>query len=254
MPIRKFEKITTYGQAFGLIHVSITGRAMAIVKNMEKQGHNEKSISFAIWKSKDKLCDFRNDPRFESIFINEIRKWSWPNGDPRWKEFHKKKEEEQKAIELQKIEEKKRDQEYAYARRYPGFIYFIQGESGGSVKIGYATDITKRIKSLQTGFPETLIIVKSFPGNMKDEEAIHSEFGEFHLRGEWFKPEVLESAELVVDKVQKERPKSCVRCNGKFMAIRRGGEVVGYACLECGEIDNPEKEKAEREAIRFFNK
>jgi hypothetical protein len=233
MPIRR-EKITTYSQAFGLIHVSMTGKAMILVKDMERQGHSEKSICFAIWKSKDKLCDFRNDSRFESIFINEIRKWSWPNGDPRWKEFHKKKEEEQKAVELDKIEEQKRAQEYAYAKRYPGFIYFIQGESGGAVKIGYATDISKRIKTLQTGFPETLIIVKSFPGNMKDEEDIHTEFNGHHLRGEWFNAEVLESAVMVVDVIQKERPKVCTECGGTLIAIRNGMGVIGHACIVCG--------------------
>lgn len=234
MPIRR-EKITTYEQAFALIHVSMTGKAMFIVKDLEKQGHNEKSISFAIWKSSEKLCGFRNDPRFESIFVNEIRKWSWPTGDPRWKEFHKKKDEEQKAIELDKIEKKRRDQEQSYKKRYPGFIYFIQGESGGSVKIGYASDITKRIKTLQTGFPETLIIVKSFPGNIDDEGNIHQEFKDFRIRGEWFEPMVLERADMIVSKIQKDKPFSCKKCGGgELMNIFDGIGLVGRACIKCG--------------------
>lgn len=235
MPVR----IETYYEAFTLIGVAYNDKAKAFVQGLEKEGHKEKSVCFAIWKTQDKIIQFKTDSRFWSILKNEILKYSWPTGDIRWNEYWKKKHEEEKAKELEKIENKKRRQTEAYRLRYPGFIYFIQGESGGSVKIGYATDIEKRIKTLQTGFPETLVILKTYPGDTSDEAGIHEEFKEFRLRGEWFKPDVLELADTTVEKVQKkDKPKNCKRCGGSLIAIKQGeyGSIIGIACSKCGYL------------------
>jgi len=237
MPVRG--KVETYAHALSLIGLPLDGKIKTIIQGLETEGHTEKSICYSIWKGQDKLNQYRNHPKFWSILKNEILKYSWPKGDPRWDEYWKKKREEEKAKELEKAERAKRAQAEDYSRRYPGFIYFVQGESGGSVKIGYATDIEKRIKSLQTGFPETLVILKSFPGDTTDEASIHEEFKEYRLRGEWFKPDVLELADMTAEKVRKRtKPKICKRCGGSLIAIKQGeyGEVVGVACTKCGYL------------------
>lgn len=184
MPVR----IEKYEQAFDLISVSLSEKARFIIGRLEKDGHSEKSICFSVWKSQKKLIQFKRDSRFWAIFMNEVKKWSWPKGDLRWKDYWKRKEEEKKAAAIAKEAEKKRVQEMAYKKRYPGFVYFIQGESGGPIKIGYTQDIKSRLTSLQTGCPETLKLLLAIPGKIADEQKIHAELDPYRMRGEWFSP------------------------------------------------------------------
>ncbi len=189
-----YRKITTYQEAFSLIGVEINKKVKLIIKDMEKEGHNEKSISFSIWRSREKLRAFKNDSRFYNILKNEIRKWSWPKGDPRWEEYWNRKNEEKKAelirkeIEEQEIYEGDNLHEKS-KKKFKGFVYFIQGQCGGAIKIGYSVYPEKRLKELQTGYPDTLKILLMIPGDEKTETVLHRQFKEFKLRGEWFKPD-----------------------------------------------------------------
>jgi hypothetical protein len=195
-------RITTYQQAFdGVLGIPFDEKLQRFVKELEKEGHTEKSICFTIWKKQDKLRAFKRDSRFMSILKNEINKWSWKKNDPRWKEYWAKKEEEKRAetlraeLEKIKIEESLTDEILANAnrkrgRRKPsGFIYFIQGQCGGAIKIGYSKKPELRLKELQTGYPDTLRILLMVPGNETDEAAFHTMFADFRLKGEWFKPD-----------------------------------------------------------------
>jgi hypothetical protein len=186
-------KITRYDQAFDLICVPYpTEKARSVISMLEREGHSEKSICFSVWKGQENLCKLRRDSRFWGAFINTVRKWSWPRDDPRWDNYWKRKREEERAQQeeerLRKIEMEKEARETAYRERYPGFVYFIRGESGGPIKIGYTTDITKRLNTLQTGYPDTLKLLALVPGSTKDELILHEEFTEYRMRGEWFKP------------------------------------------------------------------
>lgn len=67
-------RITNYEDAFDLISISYNDKAKYYINQLEHEGYKEKNICFAIWKSQDKLLQFRNDSRFWSIFINEIIK------------------------------------------------------------------------------------------------------------------------------------------------------------------------------------
>jgi hypothetical protein len=193
MPVR----ITKYEQAFELIRVPLNDKAIGILARLEKEGHTEKSICFAVWKEEEKLYQYRRDERFWGIFINSVRKWSWPKGDPRWDEYWKKKNEEKRAKKIQ--DEIRRQQELkrqANGKRFPGYIYFVQGENGGPIKIGYTKDIAERIRALQTGYPDTLKLLLAIPGNVAKEQLLHLEFKEYRLHGEWFKP-----VKKVLDKI-----------------------------------------------------
>lgn len=84
-----------------------------------------------------------------------------------------------------------------------GFVYFVQ--SGDSVKIGYAKDVNKRIKSLQTGNQEKLLLIGYIVGDLKKESEIHGMFDDYRLTGEWFKysdeiREYIDSLELLSGK------------------------------------------------------
>lgn len=61
------------------------------IKKLESEGHTQKGISYAIYKQQDKLSMYKNDPRFLGILRNEINKYSWKKGDPRWNEYWKNK-------------------------------------------------------------------------------------------------------------------------------------------------------------------
>lgn len=199
-------RIETYKQAFELIEVAINPKIEQILKQLESEGRSEKSISFAIWKSQDKLKRYKKDVRFISILINEIKRWSWASSDPRWNDYNKRKAEEQKAEKLEQEKRRMKQLNSEYKKLYPGFIYFIQGQSGGPIKIGYAENVKNRIKTLQTGYFETLIILATYPGGVTQEKQLHERFNHIRLRGEWFKPEP-ELLELI-DKVNKSNKPS----------------------------------------------
>lgn len=68
------------------------------------------------------------------------------------------------------------------------WIYFIQGVSGGAVKIGVANDPKKRLADLQRTSPIQLRIVAARPGDIFQERELHERFAEHRLHGEWFEP------------------------------------------------------------------
>lgn len=66
-------------------------------------------------------------------------------------------------------------------------IYFIQNETTKAIKIGYSTDVQKRLAQLQTAVAEKLILIGQITGEIEHERALHDRFREHHLRGEWFR-------------------------------------------------------------------
>lgn len=72
------------------------------------------------------------------------------------------------------------------------FIYFILNEDSCAVKIGYAKNLEKRMKALQTASPAELRLMKSVQveSDKKAQElelSLHKQFDAFRLSGEWFK-------------------------------------------------------------------
>ena len=197
-------RITNFNQAFSIIGKPMDDKAKSVIKMLLREGHSEKSICFSVWKGQENLRKLRHDSRFWGAFVNTVRKWSWPKDDPRWDNYWKRKKEEEKAKleeeRLRKEMKEKEAQEYAYRERHPGFIYFIQAESGGPIKIGYTKDIKARLSSIQTGHPDTLILLGAFPGNPNDEHNLHKEFKTYHVRGEWFHP-----VERLIEKIKSYR-------------------------------------------------
>ncbi|PID03615.1 hypothetical protein CSV67_02950 [Sporosarcina sp. P2] len=66
------------------------------------------------------------------------------------------------------------------------YVYFVQAEIGGPIKIGSASNVSKRIKALQTGNPEKLRVLHTTTGGKRLEFHLHRKFTEHHKFGEWF--------------------------------------------------------------------
>lgn len=81
-----------------------------------------------------------------------------------------------------------------------GFVYFAEAE--GSIKIGWSSDVARRLEELQTGNPRKIRLLGAFPGTMHDEAALHRKFGHLRLEGEWFRGE----SELRSFVASQERP------------------------------------------------
>jgi len=190
----KYQKITTYYQAFEVVlDIRLNAEIYNFLRRLEAEGHTEKSIAYSIWRSQEKLIRFKGDSRFFGILKNEILKYSWAKGDPRWDAYWKKRNEEEKAKKI--TDELKKNNIPKFTGRLPkdstpkGYIYFVQGEFGGGIKIGYSKAPESRLKQLQTSYPDTLKILVLVPGSNKLEKDYHKEFENIKLNGEWFKPE-----------------------------------------------------------------
>ena len=70
-------------------------------------------------------------------------------------------------------------------------VYFIQAE-GGQIKIGRSDCPTIRLKTLETGSPVQLKLLKQISCDRKEskilEDKLHLKFKDCRLHGEWFHP------------------------------------------------------------------
>tara|TARA_B100000131_G_C18023053_1_gene575364 strand:+ start:493 stop:786 length:294 start_codon:yes stop_codon:yes gene_type:complete len=66
------------------------------------------------------------------------------------------------------------------------FLYIIQSDLTGMIKIGRSKDPVKRLKQLQTGNPNELKLIASFKDQGWKEKIIHESLKSFRLKGEWF--------------------------------------------------------------------
>lgn len=67
-------------------------------------------------------------------------------------------------------------------------IYFIRAGSHGPVKIGYSLDPNRRLRDLQTSSASDLRLLAIMAGERTHKRAIHSQFREYRMKGEWFAP------------------------------------------------------------------
>lgn len=63
-------------------------------------------------------------------------------------------------------------------------VYFIR--RGAFLKIGIASNVSKRLSSLQTGQPDKMELLGTIPGGRDVEQKLHARFVSLHHRGEWF--------------------------------------------------------------------
>jgi len=71
---------------------------------------------------------------------------------------------------------------------FSSVVYFIQAGEGGPIKIGYASNFSKRLAALQTGCPVELSVLGMMPGGPREESELHVRLRWHRTRGEWFAP------------------------------------------------------------------
>ena len=71
-----------------------------------------------------------------------------------------------------------------------GYIYLIENVIGGETryKIGYAKNLDKRLKQLETGNPGIMNIIKRYKSKWGRvlENKIHRKFSDNNIKNEWF--------------------------------------------------------------------
>lgn len=84
-----------------------------------------------------------------------------------------------------------------YRPQQRGFVYFVQSEDGGPIKIGWAQDVASRVRQLQVGQSRRLRVIDAIQCRRSYERDLHRQFAESRLFGEWFEPtpELLELIE-----------------------------------------------------------
>lgn len=70
-------------------------------------------------------------------------------------------------------------------------VYMIRSNGGdcginGPVKIGFASDMPRRLQQLQTGHAERLRIMRLFEGGAAEEKMLHRMFAKSRFNSEWF--------------------------------------------------------------------
>jgi hypothetical protein len=79
--------------------------------------------------------------------------------------------------------------EFWEATEHDGYLYIIQPENGGAMKIGWTSNLEQRYRQLQCGHPEKLKICFAIQVPTRQyESAVHGFLSEYRLRGEWFWP------------------------------------------------------------------
>ena len=68
-----------------------------------------------------------------------------------------------------------------------GYVYFIKCRD--KIKIGYSTNVEKRIKQLSVGNGEKLELIYKIQSDRYLETILHKKYRNYHISGEWFEAE-----------------------------------------------------------------
>ena len=69
----------------------------------------------------------------------------------------------------------------------PSIIYFLTCDAPDfPIKIGVASNLTRRVSHLQNALPFKIIVLATLAGSLLDERRLHRKFRHLKLRGEWF--------------------------------------------------------------------
>lgn len=123
------------------------------------------------------------------------------------------------------------------------FVYFIQADENGPIKIGFtADDPQRRLNQLQTGNASALKLLGAINGTTARERQFHADLSEWRLQGEWFEshPTVLaaiqealsSSAETVHETCNGLRCSFCFRCQHELEVTLVAGPAANI-CEDC---------------------
>lgn len=78
----------------------------------------------------------------------------------------------------------------SFGRR--GSIYVVERDTDSAVKIGWTSDIRRRLHDLKKDEQAAIVLLVVFPGDKPDELRLHARFAAHRVDGEWFRacPEI----------------------------------------------------------------
>lgn len=102
-----------------------------------------------------------------------------------------------------------------------GTVYFVQDYAGSAVKIGFSRNPLRRLLTIQISQPYPIVPLGSCPGSLGLERALHAEFANTRLLGEWF-----ERTDALMDRI-KELCDDSVDCLKGQKRLRRIAKRFG---------------------------
>lgn len=67
-------------------------------------------------------------------------------------------------------------------------VYFVVAGDAGPIKIGFASNLRRRLHGLQTSHHEILKVLGWIePGSRETERTLHIDLWKHHIRGDWFR-------------------------------------------------------------------
>lgn len=125
------------------------------------------------------------------------------------------------------------------------YVYFIQADENGPIKIGFTSDDPKkRLSQLQTANPATLKLLGAICGTTAKERELHTALAEWRMQGEWFQshPTVLETIQAALSSSQepehtcdKLHCSFCGGCQDNSLVLIAGPDDI-YICNACVAI------------------
>ena len=99
------------------------------------------------------------------------------------------------------------------------YIYLIKSKQSQLYKIGISDNPQKRIKNLQTGNPEDLIIIHTYKTKNynKVEKALHNRYSYLKLNGEWFEFDVFIEVNFLKECILIDNNLNIINKNNSFI-------------------------------------
>lgn len=67
-------------------------------------------------------------------------------------------------------------------------VYFVRRESDGAIKVGFTSDLPRRLHELQKRTMCSIELIGTFPGDKRHELICHEKFRRLSIGREWFHP------------------------------------------------------------------
>jgi len=141
-------------------------------------------------------------PRGEKVFKEDIDKLDdkYLNNFKEFQDFKNRKQK--KKTQPKETQISQEEPKPIEPKKEEGFVYYIQEEMDGNIKIGWSDDPIKRLTQHQTSNSRELRMLVYVKGSQEYEKEIHRKFQSSKTTGEWFKPD----KRLLVH-IEKERSK-----------------------------------------------
>jgi hypothetical protein len=101
-------------------------------------------------------------------------------------------------------------------------IYFVQVPIAGPIKIGFSSTLKARIRALDAAVPWGIKLCYDMPGDVEEEQRIHTMFEKARIRGEWFS-----ASERLCDWIEGEKTRD-MRTGQDWAPAMPDGGVYDY--------------------------